>query len=135
MSDVTDDDQLIRLEAYAGPWAVDDPDANFKHDVSLYSRLDPLVTLRTMSANIGVPVGALARYVLAKWTTAGSGALLELGAEAVHRLWAPIARAEEAGTDAARLAAYDELRQLVSWLKVPLDDETVYPVPPGKSGE
>lgn len=135
MRDVTGDDQLVRLEAYTGPWAADDPDANFKHDVSLYSRLDPLLTLRNMSANIGVPVGALARYVLAKWATAGSGALMELGADAVRRLWAPIERAERAGTDAARLAAYDELRQLVSWLKVPLDDEGVYPLPSEASAE
>lgn len=39
----------------------------------------------------------------------------------------PIARAEEADSDELRLAAYHELRQLISCLKVPLDDPEVYP--------
>jgi hypothetical protein len=46
----------------------------------------------------------------------------------VRRLWEPVARAEEAATDEARLAAYAELRSLLSWLKFPLDDDTVYEV-------
>ncbi|MGH8938511.1 MAG: DUF6027 family protein [Actinomycetes bacterium] len=44
----------------------------------------------------------------------------------VGRLWEPIERAEAAGDDDARLAAYHQLRQMVGWLKVPLDDPTVY---------
>jgi hypothetical protein len=44
----------------------------------------------------------------------------------VRRLWEPVARAEAAGTDDARLAAYAELRSLLSWLKAPLDDASVY---------
>ncbi len=122
-------DVPLRLQTWTGPWGADDPDANFKHDVALYSRLDPMVTLRNMSHALDLPVGALARYVLAKWATAGSGALLELGPAAVQRLWEPVARAEEIGTDQARLAAYGELRQILSWLKVPLEDESVYQVP------
>lgn len=79
-----------------------------------------------MSRNLDIPVGALARYVLARWATAGSGGLLELGPVRVHRLWEPVARTEAAGEDEARLAAYAELRGLLSWLKVPLDDPDVY---------
>ena len=57
-----------------------------------------MVTIRTLSRNLGVPAGALVRYVLAKYATGGSGGLLELGPTMVHRLWEPIERAEEAGS-------------------------------------
>src|SRR3712207_8227041 len=50
--------------------------------------------------------------------TAGSGGLLELGPTMVRRLSRPVERAEAAGTDEARLAAYAELRALLSWLSV-----------------
>lgn len=117
----------IELEQWTGPWPDDDRDANFKADVALYAKLDPLETLRGLSAGTGIPVGALARYVLAKYASTGAAGLLELGPTMVQRLWEPIARAEESGTDQARLAAYDEVRQILAWLKYPLDDETVYP--------
>ncbi len=124
---VTDDDlPTVQLLRWNGPWPDDDPDANFKAEVADYCRLDPLLTLQGMSDNLGIPVGALARYVLARWATAGSGGLLELGPTMVHRLWEPVARAEAAGTDEVRLAAYAELRGLLSWLMVPLDDPSVY---------
>jgi hypothetical protein len=117
---------VIELVRWSGPWAKDDPDANFKAEVADYGRLDPLRTVTNLANNLGIPVGAVVRYVLARWATAGSGGLLELGPTMVNRLWAPIARADEADTDEARLAAYEELRSVLSWLKYPLDDETVY---------
>ncbi len=124
---MTDDDvPCLHLEPWTGPWAADDPDANFKTDVALYSRADPLDTLEGMSRNLGVPVGALARYVLARWATAGSGGLLEVGPEMVQRLWEPVDAAEQAGTDEARLSAYHQLRQMVSWLRFPLEHPEVY---------
>lgn len=92
-----------------------------------YGLLDPLETVRGMSRNLDIPVGAIVRYVLAKWATGGSGGLLELGPVMVPRMWEPIAAAEEADSDEQRLAAYHQLRQMISWLKVPLDDPTVYP--------
>jgi hypothetical protein len=117
---------VIELVRWSGPWAADDPDANFKAEVADYGRLDPLRTVTNLANNLGIPVGAVIRYVLARWATAGSGGLLELGPTMVNRLWQPVARADEAGTDEARLAAYEELKSLLSWLKYPLDDETVY---------
>jgi hypothetical protein len=117
----------VRLEPYSGPWADDDPDANFKADVALYSPIDPMVTIRTLSGNVGVPEGALVRYVLAKYATGGSGGLLELGPTMVHRLWEPIEAAERLGTSEARLDAYDQLRQMIGWLRLPLEDPTLYP--------
>ncbi len=40
----------------------------------------------------------------------------------IHRLWQPVEEAEAAGTDADRLTAYDQLRQMLSWLRLPLVD-------------
>src|SRR5580704_16108847 len=96
--DQSDTTEVVRLEAFTGPWADDDPDANFKADVALYATVDPMVTIRTLSRNVGVPAGALVRYVLAKWATGGSGGLLELGPTMVLRLWEPIERAERDGS-------------------------------------
>jgi hypothetical protein len=116
----------VVLEPWAGPWSPDDPDANFKADVALYARSDPMTTLRALAGAAGMPVGAVVRYVLARYATAGSGGLLELGPSMVHRLWEPIAAAERCGTDDARLAAYDQLRQMVDWLRLPLVDAAGY---------
>jgi hypothetical protein len=62
-------------------------------------------------------------YVLAKWASAGSGGLLELGPTMVHSLWAVVEEAEETGTDTARLEAYEQFRQMISWLRLPLVNE------------
>lgn len=118
--------QTVRLEPWTGPWAVDDPDANFKADVALYAHVDPLEAIRGLSASLDVPVGALCHYVLAKWATAGSGGLLELGPTMTRRLAAVCDDAEREGTDAARLAAYGQLREMLGWLLHPLDHPEVY---------
>jgi hypothetical protein len=126
---VPDDDgvPVVRLEPWTGPWPDDDPDANFKADVALYALADPLETIQRLSENLDVPVGALCRYVLAKWATGGSGGLLELGPTMVRRLDAVCQEAEAAGTDAARLAAYEQLGAMVAWLRLPLDQPDAYP--------
>lgn len=120
-------DPVIRLERWTGSWADDDPDAAFKAEVAALSQLDPLVTLEGMSRALGIPVGALARYVLARWASAGSGGLLEIGPSMVDRLAAELDAAEAQGTDAARLEAYARVRGIVSWLKAGLDDPDAYP--------
>ena len=119
MEDVT---RSVELVAWAGPWSGDDPDANFKADVALYAHVDPMGTIENLAAALDLPAGAIVRYVLAKWATAGSGGLLELGPSMIHRLWSAIEKAEAAGTDAARLDAYAQLRQMLSWLRLPLSD-------------
>jgi hypothetical protein len=125
---VTDPDApVVRLSRWSGSWDPGDPDANLKRDVANSSVLDPLATLRELSASTEIPVGALARYVLARWATAGSGGLLELGPAMVERLWEPIAKAEAAGDDEGRLAAYHQVREMISWLRFPLDNPDAYP--------
>ncbi|MGC2174283.1 MAG: DUF6027 family protein [Acidimicrobiales bacterium] len=118
-----DDTETIALTRWRGPWDDDDPDANFKTDVALYANVDPMTTIRRLGQSINVPEGALVHYVLAKWAAGGSGGLLELGPDMVHRLWAPIEEAERTDTDEARLAAFEQLRALISWLRIPLTEE------------
>lgn len=108
------------MVGWDGPWDSDDPDANFKADVALYSHVDPMATINGLAAAMGIPEGAVVHYVLAKWASAGSGGLLELGPSMVHRLWAAIEKADGKGTDTARLEAYDQLSQMISWLRLPL---------------
>ena len=114
------DAQTVVLESWDGPWDPDDPDANYKAEIALYAHSDPLGTIENMGRAMNIPVGAIAKYVLARYATTGSGGLLEIGPTMVHRLWEPIDRAESSGTDDARLDAYDQLRQMISWLRLPL---------------
>jgi hypothetical protein len=120
---VSDNDRSITLVRWRGPWAEDDPDANFKTDVALYANVDPMTTIERLADALNVPEGAIVQYVLAKWASGGSGGLLELGPTMVHRLWAPIEEAESDDTDEARLRAYEQLRGIVSWLRIPLTEE------------
>lgn len=122
------DEPVIRLVRSIPPWPEDDPDANFRADVAAYGRTDPLSTIRRLCANLDLPVGAVVRYVLAKWATGGSEAMLELGPSTVERMREAIERAEASGTDEARLAAYDQLRTMLEWLGHGLDDpDGTYP--------
>ena len=117
---MAEDKRSVDLVGWEGPWEDDDPDANFKADVALYSHVDPMATIGRLAAAMGMPEGAIVHYVLAKWASAGSGGLLELGPSMVHRLWGAVEQAEEAGTDQARLDSYRQLSQMISWLRLPL---------------
>ncbi len=116
-----EEEPLVRLERWTGPWADDDAHARFKAEVALYSLLDPLQTIAGLSALTGVPAGALCRYVLARWASGGSEGLLELGSSTVGRMWQTCLEAESAGTDAARLGAYETLRGMLSWLRAGME--------------
>ena len=113
---------VIALELWTGPVADGDPHGNFKREVAAGALVDPMPTLRNLAAYVGLPVAAVARHALVKWVSAGSDALLEVGPGWGRRLAEPVARAEAAGTDEARLAAYEELRGLLGWLAAGLDE-------------
>ncbi|MEW6476421.1 MAG: DUF6027 family protein [Actinomycetota bacterium] len=119
MSDAPD---VVTLERWTGPVEETDAHANFKREVASGALVDPLPTLRNLAAYVGLPVGAVCRHALVKWVSAGSDALLEVGPAWVRRLAEPVTRAEAAGTDEARLAAYQELRGLIGWLEAGLDE-------------
>ena len=113
----------ISLEVYEGSWSPDDKDANFKEEVALYSRVDPMPTLERMSQNLNIPVGALVRYILARWATSGSAGLLEIGPRVVRQMEDLVGQAESVGTNGARLEAYHRLAQIISWLAQGYDGE------------
>ena len=109
----------VRVVPWSGEWAENDKDANFKADVVLYAQADPLATLDGLSAETGVPVGGLVHYVLARWASAGSAALLEFGPSMVERMWEQVEHAE---TQAEKLAAFEALKQMIAWLRIPLSE-------------
>ncbi len=116
-----DADPTVRLERWDGSWEPGDAFAGLRADVVAYGHLDPLATLEGLARVTGIPVGALARYVLARWAAGGAEGVLELGVSGVDHLHRLVAEAEAAGTDEARLAAYAGVRDVVAWLRAGLD--------------
>jgi hypothetical protein len=106
----------MELPPYQDRWDADDPHANFKAEVANYTVTDPLPTLTNLSAATGIPVPCLIRYVLVKWAASGAEALLAMGPIVLAQMQQHVERAEAAGTDAARLEAYQALRQMITWL-------------------
>jgi len=106
----------MELLPYKETWPADDPHANFKSEVALYTQADPMSTLEGLSAATGIPVSSLARYVLVKWAASAGDALLAIGPIALEQMRRHVESAEMAGTDAARLEAYAALRQMIAWL-------------------
>ncbi|MCA9918691.1 MAG: hypothetical protein KC445_12105 [Anaerolineales bacterium] len=113
---------MIELKPYEDSWEADDPHANFKEEVALYSVADPLPTLKNLSKDTGIPVPALIRYILVKYTASGSDAVLAMTPFALRQMQDHITNAESAAIDEARLAAYEALRQMIHWLTLgPID--------------
>jgi hypothetical protein len=104
------------LPPYRDTWTADDPHANFKSEVANYTTADPLPTLQRLSAGTGIPVECLIRYVLVKWAASGSEAMIAMGPIVFEQMRGLVDRAESDGADAARLQAYDALKQIVRWL-------------------
>jgi hypothetical protein len=119
--------RTVTLEPYRGTWPADDPDAGFRRMVAEYSAIDPMPTLETLGRSTGIPVGALVAFVLARYCTSGSDALLHMGPLVVRQMAEIVRNAEAAGTEAARVEAYRALSAIVSWLQVPLDDPSWRP--------
>jgi len=113
----------MQLYPYTDTWDDQDPHANFKADVAHYTLADPLPTLEGLSHATGVPVPCLVRYVLVKYAASNSDMLLAMGPLVLSQMEQHIRTAEAAGTDQARLAAYESLRQMVSWLRVGMSQE------------
>lgn len=107
----------MELYAYHDTWAETDPHANFKAEVALYSVVDPLPTFENLSRATGIPVPCLVRYVMVKYGASAADALLAMTPIVLRQMEQQVERAEAAGTDAARLEAYEALRQMVAWLR------------------
>ncbi|MDA1257772.1 MAG: DUF6027 family protein [Chloroflexi bacterium] len=114
-------DQL-ELVRYTDSWPDDDPDAGFRSMVSEFSGIDPMPTLETLGRNKQIPVGALARFILARYAASGSEALMEIGPRVVRQMDEIVQKAESEDSDAARLEAYQSLKGVIGWLNIPLTD-------------
>ncbi len=106
----------VVVEPYRATWSEDDLHANFKSEVAVYTTHDPLPTLRNLSIDTGVPLGAIVRYVLVKYAASGADALLNMTPIVFRQMQDHVAAAEAAGTDAARLEAYARLKNMIAWL-------------------
>ena len=114
--------QQLDLIPYTNAWSDDDPDAGFRSMVAMFSGIDPMPTLERLSRNKDIPVGALARFILARYSASGSEALMEIGPRVLGQMNEIIQKAEEEATDTARLEAYQSLTGVISWLNIPLTD-------------
>ena len=110
-------EKLMELQQYRDTWDPADRHANFKAEVALYTVHDPLPTLENLSQDTGIPVPALIRYVLVKYAASGADALLAMTPIVLRQMEQHVATAEAEGTDAARLKAYEALKQIVAWLR------------------
>lgn len=115
-------DDSITLQQFIWESDISDKDNNFKNDVALYTQEDPLPTLRRLSQNLDIPIGSLARYIICKWAMSGSESLLDLGPDMVKKIADIFEAAEIDGTDKARLDAYNSVKAIMNWMKVPLDN-------------
>ena len=104
------------LQPYRDTWAADDRHANFKAEVACYTAADPLPTLENLSKGTGIPVECLIRYVLVKWAASGSEALMAMGPIVFRQMKEHVERAETDGGEAAKLKAYQALKEMVGWL-------------------
>ena len=111
----------MELEPYRGTWNKADRHANFKSEVAQYSRTDPLPTLERLSKSTGIPVGSLVRYILVKWAASGSEILMLMTPIVLRQMEQQVEQAESAGTDAARVKAYEALKGITSWLRAGAD--------------
>lgn len=112
------------LYSYTDTWEPADCHANFKAEVAQYTLADPLPTLEVLSQSTGIPVPCLVRYVLVKYAASGADALLAMGPIVLQQMEGIVAKAEAAGTEAARLEAYEALKQIVSWLRAGAESES-----------
>jgi len=114
----------MELEPYRDTWSTDDPHANFKAEVANYTVSDPLPTMESLSELTGIPTGSLIRYVLVKWAASRAEAMLEMEPVVLQQMNEHVGKAELAGTDAARLEAYEALKQMIAWLGMDDTKET-----------
>jgi len=106
-----------------------DAHANFRAEVACYTAADPYPTIKNLSDLTGIPVEQLIRYVLVKYAASASDALLSMDPIVFRQMRDHIARAEQEGTSEAKVAAYEALRQMVSWLGMPVEEIPTNPAP------
>ncbi len=118
--------RTVELQVFDWEYDESDPDSGFKKEVADYTLLDPMPTVEVMS-RIGIPIGVIVRYVLARWVGSGTPASLEIGPRPIQQMADILAKVEPDDDDDGRLEAYKGVSQIVAWLNVPLYDPYCYP--------
>ena len=108
----------LELKPWRDSWELADPHANFKADVACYTTADPIPTLENLSRGTGIPLGCLIRYVLVKYATSGSDALLAIDPIVFRQMREHVRGAERDGSEAAKLKAYEALKAMIAWLEI-----------------
>ena len=122
------DEPVLRLVRWRPTIDPTDEHAAYKHAVVGSGLVDPVATLVGLHEATGVPVGALARHVLAEWASAGSAALLGTGVDVVADLVAAADAVDAAPQGLARDEAWAALRGRIRWLATGLvDPAATYP--------
>ena len=111
---------IIELQPFSGQFDDSDSDATFKREVAFYTAIDPMPTLKAMSEQMHIPVGALARYVLARWATSGSEGIMEIGPRVIHQMAEIVREGEAQNSQEARLQAYEKIKSIILWLSISL---------------
>jgi ADP-ribose pyrophosphatase YjhB (NUDIX family) len=122
------DEPLVRLVRWRPAIAEDEDHAAYKHAVAGSSHADPERTLVALHRATGIPVGALARHVLAEWAATGASALLEAGPTAIQELVEAADAVDAAPQGLARDEAWAALRGRIHWLARGVEDPSgTYP--------
>ena len=107
---------IVELQPFTYQFDDSDSDATFKREVAFYTATDPMPTLKAMSERMQIPVGALARYVLAKWATSGSEGIMEIGPRVIHQMAEIVREGEAQDSQEARDQAYEKIKSIILWL-------------------
>ncbi len=124
----TGDEPVVRLVRWSPTPNPGSPDESYRQSVAGSALADPVATLVAAGRNLNIPVGALARHVLAEWASAGASALLAAGPDPVAELVEAARAVDEAPQGYARDEAWHALKGRIEWLAHGLENpEATYP--------
>lgn len=89
-----------------------DPDANFRHDVELSLRVDPMPTFANLAANTGTRVEDVVHHALVRYASDGAAALLAVDPDALTRL-----------LEARRAEDWPTVAAILDWLEAGLSSD------------
>ena len=93
----------------------------FQQLVADYTLLDPMPTLERLSRSQGIPVGALAKFILVRYCNSGSETLLEIGPEVVRDMLTIVEEASSVGSESTKIVAFEKLQGMIRWLAEPIN--------------
>jgi len=108
------------LSRFTGPIS-GGAEGRFQQIVADYTSLDPMPTLERLSRSEGIPVGALAKFILVRYCNSGSETLLEVGPKVVRDMLTIVEEASLVGSESAKIVAFEKLQDMIRWLAEPIN--------------